>query len=75
MFNEKIIMQHYARHHDTTNLIFIFTETSQTFPGIPDIRPMNDVTVVTGSTVVLPCFVIGYPVHRVAWRKSKLRKT
>jgi len=40
--------------------------------GTPVIRPMKNVTTVAGEELVLRCYVSGYPIHSITWRKGQL---
>ena len=39
--------------------------------GTPVIRPMKNVTAVAGEELVLRCYVSGYPVHSITWKKGQ----
>ncbi|CAM1294542.1 Dscam (predicted) [Pycnogonum litorale] len=38
--------------------------------GLPSIRQFNNMTVVAGTTIKIKCFVLGYPIHRVIWKRD-----
>jgi len=40
--------------------------------GTPVIRVMRNVTTVAGEELVLRCYVSGYPVHSITWKKGGL---
>ena len=41
--------------------------------GPPQVRPMGDMSVVAGDTLVVTCPVGGHPIFKVTWKKGELK--
>lgn len=39
--------------------------------GVPNVRPMKNITLVSGQDAAIKCHVIGYPVKHIKWTKGK----
>lgn len=39
--------------------------------GLPQVRPMGEVSSVAGEPLVISCPVAGYPIHTIKWFRGK----